>query len=122
MPLPDFLKRLQEQPPQEELLTAESQAPVIEFPGPPTLYGKLGQLEHFHIKNQLGQGATSFVFLAWDERLDRAVAIKVLRPESYAIDLVRTRFQREARAAAAVDHERIVRVFEIRSVPGFPPY
>jgi WD40 repeat protein/serine/threonine protein kinase len=124
-PVPEFLKRFQENLP-EEVLALERQDPnghtSIQFPGPPTLLGKLGQLEHFHIKQELGRGATGVVFLAWDEKLDRAVAIKVLKPESLAIELVRTRFEREARAASSVSHEHIVRVYEIRSIPGFPPY
>src|SRR5438128_3563664 len=64
-PLPEFLKRLQERLP-EELLTTELQdksgCTSIQFPGPPTLLGKLGQLEHFHIRQELGHGATGMVF------------------------------------------------------------
>src|SRR5438552_15413764 len=94
---PEFLTRFQQQLPEELLATernANDNRPAVAFPGPPTPQGKLGQIEHFHIREELGRGATGIVFHAWDEKLDREVAVKILKPESYAIDLVRTRFER----------------------------
>lgn len=53
------------------------------------------------------------VYRAWDERLQRWVAIKQIRPESAASERVRERFRREARASARLNHPSIVQIFDI---------
>lgn len=59
----------------------------------------------------LGTGAMGQVWLATDERLQRAVAVKVVIPDG--IDsAMNVRLAREARAAAAVQHANVVRVFD----------
>lgn len=123
-PAPEFLRHFRSAVPDELAATtdADRASRSIRFPGPPTSLGPLGSLEHFHIRSELGNGATGFVYRAWDEKLERDVAIKVLRPESYSIELVRVRFEREARAASGIDEPHIIRVHEIRSLDGFPPY
>lgn len=52
------------------------------------------------------------VHLAWDPKLHREVAIKVLRPEVSRDAKIRTRFQREARAVAALRHPTIVEIYD----------
>jgi len=47
------------------------------------------------------------VYAAHDDRLDRAVAVKLIRPEALANDTALERFLREARAAARVTHPNI---------------
>ncbi len=70
-------------------------------------------LGRYHILEELGTGGMAIVYRARDSELKRDVAVKVLlphlsrRPESVA------RFQREARAAAALDHGNIVRVYDV---------
>jgi predicted ATPase/tRNA A-37 threonylcarbamoyl transferase component Bud32 len=69
---------------------------------------------HYRIDAPLGQGGMGEVFRATDTRLDRPVAIKVMRSGSMAGDDVATRrFLREARAASALNHPNIVTVHQI---------
>lgn len=59
----------------------------------------------------LGRGGLGEVYRAWDERLERWVAVKRLHGESDATS--RARFLREARAAARLSHPAIVQVFDV---------
>ncbi len=52
------------------------------------------------------------VFDAFDERLERPVALKILRPQTLALPGMRTRFQREARIAAQLTHPNIVAILD----------
>jgi len=65
----------------------------------------------FRRKTLLGTGAMGQVWLATDERLHRAVAVKVINPDSVD-SAMNERFAREARSAAAVQHVNVVRVFD----------
>jgi serine/threonine-protein kinase len=53
------------------------------------------------------------VYQAYDERLDRWVAVKLIRPEAVENETVRERFRREARAAARLSHPSIVQIHDI---------
>ena len=70
----------------------------------------------FQILTTLGQGGFGIVFLAWDPTLRRQVALKVPQPETLMTPEARKRFQREAHAAAGLDHPNIVPVYETGSV------
>ncbi len=61
----------------------------------------------------LGEGGMGVVWRARDLRLGRSVALKLLSPESVGSDVARTRLVREARAAAALEHDGIVRVYDV---------
>jgi serine/threonine protein kinase len=61
----------------------------------------------------LGQGGLGVVFRAVDTALDRAVALKVMLPALTASETARRRFLREARAAAAVEHDHIVPILHV---------
>jgi serine/threonine protein kinase len=65
--------------------------------------GSDARLEHFTVRELLGRGGMGEVRLAHDQRLDREVAIKRLRPELAASDLV-ARFLREAKIQARLDY------------------
>jgi tRNA A-37 threonylcarbamoyl transferase component Bud32 len=71
------------------------------------------ELSGYKIKKLLGQGAMSYVFLAYEKKLKRQVALKVLRPA--LVDEKRTtrRFLREARTTAQLQHSNIVSVFDV---------
>ena len=60
------------------------------------------------------------VYAAHDDRLDRPVAIKVVRPEALADERARERFRREARAAARVSHPHICPLYEFDEADGQP--
>jgi WD40 repeat protein len=123
--LPEVLQDLRDRPPSGPTVASGSavEPATITFPGPPTSRGPLGQLADYHIEAELGRGTFGVVFKAFDERLARVVAIKVLRPEFAATGPDRARFEREGRAAAAVRHEHVVAIFHVGQTPGFfPPY
>ncbi|MEM9462970.1 MAG: tetratricopeptide repeat-containing serine/threonine-protein kinase [Myxococcota bacterium] len=67
--------------------------------------------DHFTIVRSLGAGGMGRVYLAFDEHLDRAVAIKVHRSRSDPRGV--ERMQREARAIARLRHPNVVNVFEV---------
>ncbi len=73
--------------------------------------GTLGTLGRFQLRERLGDGGFGQVYLAYDPRLDRDVALKVLKP-SARDERVMERFFREARAAARLDHPNIVAVYD----------
>jgi serine/threonine protein kinase/Tol biopolymer transport system component len=70
------------------------------------------RLGPYEIKSALGVGGMGEVYRARDSRLNRDVAIKVLREDSAATPALKARFEREARAVAALSHPNIVAVFD----------
>ena len=67
----------------------------------------------YEVRGRLGAGGMGEVFLAWDERLGRHVAIKRIRADVDPSADRRRRFRREARAAATLSHPAIVQVHDI---------
>ena len=75
-------------------------------------------LAHCHITAAIGTGGMGEVFRAIDTKLGRAVALKVL-PAEMARDPERlARFQREARAVAALNHPHIVTIYSVEETDG----
>ena len=70
------------------------------------------RIKQYEIEKLLGKGGMGEVYLAQDTKLDRKVAIKFLPPELETDELTQTRFIREAKAAAALDHPFICKVYE----------
>jgi serine/threonine protein kinase/WD40 repeat protein len=70
------------------------------------------RIGRFELRRQLGKGGCGIVFLAFDPKLEREVALKIPRPEMLLSDDARRRLIREALAAAEFDHPNLVPVYE----------
>lgn len=79
------------------------------------------RLGRFEIREELGSGGFGIVYLAWDPRIARLVALKIPRYEALASAELQSRFEQEAQAAARLDHPHIVPVLEA-GVDGVMPY
>ena len=76
----------------------------------------------YRIERLLAVGGMGAVYAATDLRLDRAVAIKVIRPELLPDPAAHDRFAREAQTLARLQHPCIVSVFDFGSLPTGAPY
>lgn len=85
----------------------------LDFLQPPTDSAYLGRLAHFDVMRLIGRGGMGLVLEAFDSRLQRNVALKVLDPELADDEVARQRFCREARAAASITHENVVAVHQV---------
>jgi serine/threonine-protein kinase len=64
------------------------------------------RLGHYRLLKKLGEGGMGVVYAAEDERLGRAVALKMVRGELSG-DVARERLRREARVAASISHPNV---------------
>jgi serine/threonine protein kinase len=95
-----------------EIAHVEDVAPPSRQPVPGQMLGR------FRILSELGRGGMGIVYLAHDESLRRAVALKLLPPTLTRQDERSRRFLREARAAAAVTHPNLATIYEVGEVEG----
>jgi serine/threonine protein kinase len=80
-------------------------------------------LGQYHILEQLGEGGMATVYKAFDTTLERHVAIKVIRQESFApdrLDGILHRFKRESKMLAKLSHPNIVKVLKNGEERGIP--
>ena len=77
------------------------------------------QIGKYELKRRLGAGGMGAVLLATDTKTKRAVALKVLPRDKAANETLVKRFQAEAQAAANLEHEHIVRVYEADQADGY---
>jgi hypothetical protein len=78
----------------------------------------LDRIGKFEIVSELGQGAMGTVYRARDTVLERFVALKTVNPGLLSKGDTLARFQREARAAARLQHPNIVTVYDLGEVAG----
>jgi serine/threonine protein kinase len=75
---------------------------------------------HYRIMESLGAGGMGAVYKAYDEKLHRVVALKLLPPEYTLQEDRRRRFLQEARAASALSHPPLLTVYEFGEDGGRP--
>lgn len=78
------------------------------------------EVGNFRILRVLGEGGMGAVFEAQDLKLGRKVALKVMHAHIANIPGAKEKFLREARTAASVEHDRIVRIYSIHDEGDFP--
>lgn len=116
-PEPGFARALNDLKSRQAELTTDSSSP--RSPGDSEFTGKLNGYE---ILGEVGRGGMGVVLKAFDPKLRRVVAIKVLAPHLAANAAARERFLREARAAAAVAHEHVVTIHSVEESTARSPY
>jgi eukaryotic-like serine/threonine-protein kinase len=89
----------------------------LDFLDPPLEPDSLGRLAHYEVLEVLKRGTYGTVVKAFDEKLRRPVAIKVISPNLAETSAPRKRFLREARTAAAVRHENVIAIFAVEDQP-----
>jgi eukaryotic-like serine/threonine-protein kinase len=106
---------VQSAPPAPPAVDASSERNPSFHPG-----AKIG--DKFVIESLIGEGGLGVVVAAKNLHLDQTVAIKYLRPSALASPGVAERFLREARLAARIRSEHVVRVYDVGTLPDGAPY
>lgn len=118
--LAEIMERLSALDPAAASTAELAEPPLIALLAPPQTPGTLGRFAGYDILERIASGGMGVVLKARDPGLDRVVAIKLLAPFLAASDSARTRFLREARAAAAVTHEHVVAIHAVGEERGLP--
>ncbi len=71
------------------------------------------RIGRYRVVDQIGSGGSGVVYAAWDESLNRKVAVKVLRPEAAANPDLRKRLRWDARAASTLQHPNVIVIHEV---------
>src|SRR5205814_9526347 len=95
----------------------DDQADALAFLAPPGRPDSLGRIGHYEVLEVLGRGGFGVVFRAFDDVLQRVVAVKVLAPSLAVTSPARKRFLREARSSAQVRHENVVQIHAVEEQP-----
>ncbi|HTU19801.1 MAG TPA: serine/threonine-protein kinase [Gemmataceae bacterium] len=92
----------------------------LAFLEPPAEMTERTQLGSYILRKRLGSGGMGIVFAAEDRNLRRTVALKVMKPSLASQTSARERFRREAQAAAAIEHDHIVTIYQVDEDQGVP--
>ncbi|MGV3484671.1 MAG: protein kinase domain-containing protein [Planctomycetaceae bacterium] len=98
-------------------LDEEASEETLEFLVKSQRPGSMGRLGHYEVESVIGRGGCGIVLRAYDDRLRRPVAIKIIAPELATTSPARKRFLREARATAAVTDQHVVRIYAVEEQP-----
>jgi eukaryotic-like serine/threonine-protein kinase len=74
--------------------------------------------DRYDVQQPIGEGASAITYRGWDDRLERVVAIKILRQDFRNDDGYVRRFRQEARSAASVSHGNVVDVYDFGQEDG----
>ncbi len=110
---------------EEELPASEPTTDIYQGPGlalleSPADTEELAQLGSYSVRKKLGSRGMGIVFAAEDRNLRRPVALKVMKPSLASQASARQRFRREAQAAAGIEHEHIVTIYQVDEDRGVP--
>src|SRR5579871_4996717 len=117
-----------DQPPSAPTVARQVHTPAVEgfspevydFLAPPQAADEIGRLGSYRILRVLGVGGMGVVFQAEDPKLGRHLAIKAMLPALAASASNKERFTREARAAAMLEHDHIIAIYEVNEERGIP--
>jgi hypothetical protein len=120
-----LIRPVVEEPAEEELPASDPTTDI--YQGPDLAFGEAPgdaeeptQLGCYSLQKKLGSGGMGIVFEAEDRNLRRAVALKVMKPKLASMASARERFRREAQAAAGIEHEHIVTIYQVDEDQGVP--
>jgi hypothetical protein len=105
---------------QGEALVDDGDREPLSFLASSDKAGSLGRLGHYEVLEIIGRGGMGIVPRAFDGKLHRVVAIKVMAAQLATNATARKRFTREAQAAAAVTHDHIVTIHAVEEANGLP--
>jgi serine/threonine protein kinase len=100
-----------------ELATTEQMLSLL---GPTDDPEKMGRIAEYEVIGIIGRGGMGVVFKAFDPRLNRFVAIKMLLPHLASFGAARKRFAREGQAAAAVVNDYVLPIYAVAEWRGVP--
>jgi len=85
-----------------------------------TLSGQ--QIGRYRLERHLAQGGMADVYLAYDQALQRRICLKLMLPKFLRNEELRARFQREAQAAARVQHRHVVEIYDVGETADGRPF
>jgi WD40 repeat protein/tRNA A-37 threonylcarbamoyl transferase component Bud32 len=91
-------------------------------PAAPAQTGALGRAGRYEVQTEIAHGGMGSIWLARDPELNRALAIKVLRPEYLGRPEVERRFREEAQITGQLQHPGIPPVHEVGTLPDGRPF
>src|SRR5262249_36806504 len=107
-------------PPDGTGLEEVSPREMYDFLAPPQRADEIGRLGPYRVLKVLGSGGMGVGFRAEDVQLQRPGALKAMLPALASSTSARERFLREARAAAAIEHDHIVPIYQVGEDRGVP--
>jgi len=107
----EYDRRLQKKLAPQPAAAGAANAPTVTWKGPT-------ELGEYRLLEKLGEGGMGTVYKAVHTRLDRVVAVKLLRRDHLRDEHSVARFDREMKAAGAVDHPNVVRALDAREIDG----